>query len=214
MHTIHNAKDITPAIKEAYILESNAIEGIFPKTILIGTNEEEAFLAPRKGHKKGLELVLTESKRTPQEKDILILHQLLGNHLLKEPGKYRTVPAYIRSQKGYLIHYEGTLHYRQIPKQMKLLVKNLQEKQSMKQLLKQHYHFEMIHPFVDINGRVGRLLLNWTTLLYHEKLIIFNYEERQQYYNQIRTYKQKFTETNSKLKFYKEKTRFNPFFLT
>jgi Fic family protein len=45
-----------------------------------------------------------------------------------------------------------------------------------------HIRFEHSHPFVDGNGRVGRMLYNWDRLTRGEELDIIYDEEKQDYY--------------------------------
>lgn len=47
---------------------------------------------------------------------------------------------------------------------------------------KQHVDFEVIHPFVDGNGRMGRILMNWTRIKVGLPILIIREREKQQYY--------------------------------
>ena len=44
-----------------------------------------------------------------------------------------------------------------------------------------HAQFELIHPFVDGNGRVGRLLLNWLLLYNHLGPLAIPINKRSEY---------------------------------
>ena len=209
MYSIHSLNEIDPSLKQKLIEESNAIEGIFPKVESVNKQNRHLVFAPWRGHAKGLEYVLENYDNHILNKDILEIHRLLSTHLLEKPGEYRLSPIYIASKDDLNINFEGALYYKQIPKQMRLLIKSLQEKQSMNQLIKKHYQFEMIHPFVDFNGRTGRLILNWTTLQQHKKIIIFNHKNKHHYYHELQLYKKKYIESNNDMKFYKSYQRVN-----
>lgn len=45
-----------------------------------------------------------------------------------------------------------------------------------------HVRFESIHPFVDGNGRVGRILMNWERIKAKLPILIIREEERFDYY--------------------------------
>lgn len=45
-----------------------------------------------------------------------------------------------------------------------------------------HVDYESIHPFVDGNGRTGRMFLNWQRLKAGLPILVIKYEEREKYY--------------------------------
>lgn len=94
--------------------------------------------------------------------DLLTAHRIMMRGLVEEAGMFRTRPVRVVNQKGKILHF-GTL-----PQYVPDLVMELLDwaKNSDLHLLIRscvfHYEFELIHPFADGNGRIGRL---WHTLM-------------------------------------------------
>jgi len=45
-----------------------------------------------------------------------------------------------------------------------------------------HINFEKIHPFIDGNGRIGRMLLNWQRVKLGLPVLVIKESEKQEYY--------------------------------
>ena len=94
--------------------------------------------------------------------DLLTAHGIMMRGLVEESGVFRTRPVGVVDSEGHVLHF-GTL-----PQYVPDLVMELLDwaKTSEVHMLIRscvfHYEFELIHPFADGNGRVGRL---WHTLL-------------------------------------------------
>ena len=82
--------------------------------------------------------------------------------VVEESGMFRTRPVGVVDQEGHILHF-GTLPQYVPDLVMELLdwVKNSDVHMLIRSCVF-HYEFELIHPFADGNGRVGRL---WHTLL-------------------------------------------------
>jgi len=57
-----------------------------------------------------------------------------------------------------------------------------------------HHMFEVIHPFIDGNGRTGRLLINKILTQLGEEPILVDYKDRFEYYDSIQFFKKLFFE--------------------
>ena len=94
--------------------------------------------------------------------DLLTAHGVMTRGLVEESGVFRSRPVGVVDKEGHVLHF-GTL-----PEYVPNLVMELLDwvRDSDVHILIRscvfHYEFELIHPFVDGNGRVGRL---WHTLL-------------------------------------------------
>ena len=94
--------------------------------------------------------------------DLLTAHGIMTRGLVEESGMFRTRPVGVVDSEGHVLHF-GTL-----PQYVPGLVMELLDwaKTSEVHMLIRscvfHYELELIHPFADGNGRVGRL---WHTLL-------------------------------------------------
>lgn len=94
--------------------------------------------------------------------DLLLAHGIMTRGLVAESGMFRTGPVGVIDQKGRILHF-GTLPQYVPDLVMELL--NWTEHSDLHMLIRGcvfHYELELIHPFADGNGRVGRL---WHTLL-------------------------------------------------
>lgn len=105
------------------------------------------------------------------EKDFLKAHSTLMNGLIFNAGKYRHQSVGI--VKGDDIEHVGP-PYQNVPYLMKNLFEYLKDDQELT-LIKScvfHYEMEFIHPFIDGNGRMGRL---WQTVILIKDYNIFEY---------------------------------------
>ena len=122
--------------------------------------------------------------------DILKAHSVMERGLLNEAGEFRSRPVGVADSEGNILHF-GTLP-QYVPKLIQELLE-WTEKSEIHLLIKScvfHYEFELIHPFVDGNGRMGRL---WHTLLLSKWNPIFAWlpiesiihDNQSEYYNAI-----------------------------
>lgn len=105
------------------------------------------------------------------EKDFLKAHKILMTNLIENSGKYRTKGVGI--VKGSKMEHIAP-PYENVPFLMKNLFQYLKDKSEIS-LIKScvfHYEMEFIHPFMDGNGRIGRL---WQTLILMEEYSVFEY---------------------------------------
>lgn len=105
------------------------------------------------------------------EKDFLKAHKLLLKHLIPKPGSYRKQGVGI--VKGSKVKHLAPPH-QNVPHLMKELFAYLKNKSELA-LIKScvfHYEVEFIHPFMDGNGRMGRL---WQTLILMHEYPVFEF---------------------------------------
>lgn len=104
-------------------------------------------------------------------KSFLKAHRMLMDGLVKEPGNYRKQGVGI-VQGSKVAHVAPP--FENVPFLMKDLFDYLNSKDELT-LIKScvfHYEMEFIHPFIDGNGRMGRL---WQTLILMKEFPVFEY---------------------------------------
>ena len=123
---------------------------------------------------------------------LLAAHGVMMRGLVDEAGELRSRPVGVVNGEGKIIHF-GTLPA-YVPDALENLM-NWTKSSELPLLIKScvfHYEFELIHPFIDGNGRVGRL---WHTLLLSKWNALFAWlpvesivhDHQQEYYEAINT---------------------------
>lgn len=122
--------------------------------------------------------------------DLLTAHRIMTRGLVDEAGMFRTRPVGIVDNEGHVLHF-GTLPQYVPDLVMELLdwVKNSDIHILIRSCVF-HYELELIHPFADGNGRIGRL---WHTLLLSKWNPVFAWlpvesiihDRQQEYYKAI-----------------------------
>ena len=122
--------------------------------------------------------------------DLLKAHSIMVKGLVNEAGEFRSRPVGIVDGEGNVLHF-GTLP-QYVPKLMDELLEWVKTS-DIHILIKScvfHYEFELIHPFADGNGRIGRLwhtllLSKWNTIFAWLPIESIIYDNQAEYYNAI-----------------------------
>lgn len=143
---------------------------------------------------KNLAKVAEYIRKKTQELDldeemILLLHRMLLTGIDDTvAGRFRKKGEYVRV---------GT-HVAPPPEQVEGMIESLLGEYSsnfsayfLDKIAKFHIDFETIHPFVDGNGRIGRVLINYQLLRFGFPGIIIRDKGKEEYYNAFTEYREK-----------------------
>lgn len=159
--TIHSSLNI-----EGNTLTEEQITAILENKRVIGPQKDILEVI------NALEIYQNLHKLKPHnENDFLNAHKVLLQKLIDNPGKYRKQGVGI--VKGSKVEHIAP-PFENVPYLMKDLFVYLKDKSELT-LIKScvfHYEMEFIHPFLDGNGRMGRL---WQTLILMQDYPIFEF---------------------------------------
>jgi len=137
---------------EEFLKESNAIEGVYDDESLEFSLKAWGYLLEQK------EITIPV---------IMGLHRILMHNQeipLKYKGHLRQIPVYIGGHEA--------MSHKLIPTRLSTLAMNMWL--HPKNWKEHHIEFEKIHPFIDGNGRTGRMLMNWERLKVGLPLLIIH----------------------------------------
>ncbi|WP_316634017.1 Fic family protein [uncultured Flavobacterium sp.] len=185
---------------------SNKIEGsrlthdqtryIFETNTIVASKENVNVddIIETSNHFRCIDLIIEKANAKLTESIIKDLHFLLKSGTSDSGkdwfnvGEYKKLPNEVGGNE--------TCHPKQVPEEMKKLLTNYHiiKNKTIKDIIDFHHKFEIIHPFQDGNGRVGRLIIfkecltnNIVPFIIDEQLKLFYYRGLQEW-NNIKEY--------------------------
>ncbi len=138
------------------------------------------------GHKEAFDFVseLVKENVPISESIIRQIHYFVLADRKEDRGVYRQIPVRIMGA-----HHEPVQPYLIQPKMEQLLLGYAESKEHIiTKLVRFHIEFESIHPFIDGNGRTGRLLVNLELMKAGYPPIDIKFTDRMAYYNAFDEY--------------------------
>ncbi|MBC8180059.1 Fic family protein [candidate division KSB1 bacterium] len=186
-------KNLTEVYAVKFTYNSNAIEGstlteretalVLEKGLTIGGKPLRDHLEAQ-GHQKAIEWIRNIAKqpdRPISEKDILELHRIVFYKVDEIwAGKYRTVDVQIAGTNKI---FPSFFDVPELMSQFISWLNSLEAHQlpTVERAAEAHYRLVDIHPFVDGNGRVTRLLMNLILLGHGFPIAVITNEKRSDY---------------------------------
>lgn len=200
----------------AWNFNSNAIEGnelTYGETLTLIRQGLTAKGKPLKdhldvqGHEKAVDMMLEmiTGKRPLSQQDVRQLHQLLLKETYQQRslgpdneyifrtinvGTYKRQPNHVRLADGSTFRYADPI---EVPARMTDLlnwynqVRNSTDHHPLITAVIFHHEFVSIHPFDDGNGRMARILMNYTLMQRGYPPIVVPLKKRLQYYRALET---------------------------
>lgn len=180
-----------------YTYNSNAIEGntltlretdMVLKGLTVGQKPLKDHIEAV-SHKEAFYFILdlVKEKRDLSESIIKQIHFLVLGDKKDDRGVYRKVPVRIM-----VASHEPVQPYLIEPMMESLLIDYKSSQDNLiKKLAKFHIEFEAIHPFIDGNGRTGRLLVNLELMKNGYPPIDIKFTDRIKYYDAFEEYHKK-----------------------
>ena len=146
---------------QEFLVESNAIEGEYDIESLWCAKEAWDFL---------------QTKKTLTAAAILEMHDILMENHLKRPnrGSWRRRPVYIGYREG--------LNWNRIPMAIDDWLFHANISSDELAIKRDHVKYEHIHPFIDGNGRSGRIIMNWQRVKHGFKIETIKEKDKLEYY--------------------------------
>lgn len=183
------------------------------KNFVLNSNLIESIYAIKGEYEYDNHLNITIKIEEASNKGIIVhpltIHSELMKNVINHPGNYRIVKIWVGDEDDFI----GVLYIeKNMSKWFDSLKNDILNLQKIKIIdtetkinienLSWHYHhwFECIHPFIDGNGRTGRLILNNIRRVFdlpwliikgtppNEKILI---KEHKEYYDSIKNWKNK-----------------------
>lgn len=169
------------AIEGSTLTEKETEEVIIKGNVLLGKSQREQQEAIN--HKTALEFVFsTIAKDFEIDRDfIFTLHRMVMHSIDRDAGKLRKANVAIRGLQKKLPHYQF------VPRLFSEFVSdvNSYEGNIIKKVAINHYEFEEMHPFIDGNGRVGRLIAVTQLLSKGYAPCVIQNRDRDKYYHAL-----------------------------
>lgn len=146
-----------------FLKESNAIEDVWDNDSLKQSIYAWEYLKSQQKLDTGI--ILKTHK-------ILMLHQHIQPD---EKGYWRNCEVMIGGRMGR--------PYYVVPILMSEWIKQTNKSTTWKQIKKDHVEYEIIHPFVDGNGRTGRMFMNWQRLKNNLPIMVIYNDKKHKYYD-------------------------------
>ena len=135
------------------------------------------------GHKEAFSYIeeLVKEKIPLSENNIKDIHSIVLMDKPQDRGKYRRMPVTILGA----VHEPPQPYL--VPVLMEQLINEYNEEMKDKHIIEKvalfHLQFEAIHPFIDGNGRTGRLIINFELMKEGYPPINIKFKDRKRYYN-------------------------------
>lgn len=166
-----------PTVKnvDTFLRESNAIEDVW---------DQVSMRDARKAWKFIMNFDTLNVQIVKETHKMLMVSQDIEH---KYKGEFRDVPVYIGGEKKS----DSPLV---IGEKLRLLIAHIHEVMKNKDLNHEvpaccHIKFEEIHPFIDGNGRIGRILMNWQLVKMGLPLTVYYADDRRTYYRLFPSYR-------------------------